>query len=356
MRIGVFNTAFVGDLVLLGRLIDALHRDGHEVVLFSNPAGCALYKFDPRIFKTVAVHKGKGLRKIGMIRTIAEQIRAEKMDVLVLAHKSFTSGLLALLSGHPKIVTFADASFVSINTERRSVAHCRHESERYLELARGLVSEQSMAESELRIVGDVNLTQFSHSFQDFFDLKNGEFFVCAPGSVWETKRYPAELLAPAIARILDQRPGFRCVISGGPSDAAAIEKVFAELRKSGLFSKIEARVIDARGCLPLPELIELIRRASFVLTPDSAPLHVGSATRTRTFAFFGPTPHTTGLGPLAPASEILDYRTVVGRALDCQPCSKHGHRACPLGHHSCLADLPPDAVASRVLESLRTSN
>ena len=341
--------------MLLGRLIDALHRDGHEVVLFSNPAGCALYKFDPRISKTVAVQKGKGLRKFAMLRTIAGQIRAEKTDVFVLAHKSFTSGLLALLSGQRKIITFSDSSFVAMHSDRRSVEHCRHESERYLELAKGLVSERSMAESELRIEGDASLTQFMRSFPDFFDAKNGEFFVCAPGSVWETKKYPPELLAPAIARILDQRPGLRCVISGGPSDALAIDKVFAELGKSGLFSKIETRVIDARGCLPLPELIELIRRASFVLTPDSAPLHIGSATKTRTLAFFGPTPHDTGLGPLAPASEILDYRSVVGRTLDCQPCSKHGHRACPLGHHSCLADLPPDVVSSRVLESLRTA-
>ncbi|MFZ9521192.1 MAG: glycosyltransferase family 9 protein [Silvanigrellaceae bacterium] len=355
MKVGVFNTAFVGDLVLMGRLIDALHRDGHEIVLFSNSAGCALYKFDSRIQSRIVVSKGRGVDKISAIGRIAGQIREQKTDVLVLAHRSFTSGLLALLSGHKKVLTFADGSIAARFFQRFSTEDCRHESERYLELARTVVSERSFLDSELRIMGDTSLSKFSSAFPDFFDSSSVDFFVCAPGSVWETKRYPADLLAQAIVRILEQRPGLRCVISGGPGDAHAIDKVFSCMRVDKKFPEVASRIIDARHCLPLPELIELIRRASFVLTPDSAPLHIGSATNTRTFAFFGPTPHSTGLGPLSANSEILDYPSIVGRSLECQPCSKHGHRTCPLGHHSCLADLPPDAVATRVVESFRTN-
>jgi heptosyltransferase-2 len=30
--------------------------------------------------------------------------------------------------------------------------------------------------------------------------------------------------------------------------------------------------------------------------------------------------------------------------LDCSPCSAHGQRRCPLGHHRCLRDLSAAAV------------
>ncbi|MEY2987211.1 MAG: hypothetical protein RJB13_732, partial [Pseudomonadota bacterium] len=31
MKVGVFNTAFVGDVALMGQLIDCLHSAGHEI-------------------------------------------------------------------------------------------------------------------------------------------------------------------------------------------------------------------------------------------------------------------------------------------------------------------------------------
>ena len=64
MKIGLFNTAFVGDVALMGRLVDALSLAGHEIVLFSNSAGCSLFQFDSRIKKTVVVKKQGGIRVV----------------------------------------------------------------------------------------------------------------------------------------------------------------------------------------------------------------------------------------------------------------------------------------------------
>jgi lipopolysaccharide heptosyltransferase II len=39
---------------------------------------------------------------------------------------------------------------------------------------------------------------------------------------------------------------------------------------------------------------------------------------------------------------------VVETALSCRPCSVHGRRRCPLGHHRCMRDLTPDLVLAAV--------
>jgi heptosyltransferase-2 len=349
VRVGVFNTAFVGDLVLMGRLIDALALEGHEIVLFSNPAGVALYSSDKRISRTVIVRKKRGAAKIFSLNQIAKQIRDENLEVFVLAHRSLTSGLVTVLSRQSRVVTFKDSSLAHSFFSKIDESAALHESERYLRLASGLVGKSNFQNAKLALAGDCSLKRFLTAFPDF--QLNSPFFVCAPGSVWATKKYPPRLLASVIGRVLSEQPHMRCVLSGGPSDAADIAAVIDEIRENEKFATVFDRVVDARDCLPLPELIEVIRQAKFVLTPDSAPLHIASATGTKTFVFFGPTPSNTGFAPLSPGSKVLDHLTIRGRQLNCQPCSKHGQMSCPLTHHGCLADLPPDAVAVAVLES-----
>jgi heptosyltransferase-2 len=357
LKIGVFNTAFVGDLVLMGRLIDALHRAGHEIILFSNNAGCSLYENDSRISQRISVSKKRGIQKIFSVYEIASQIKSKRLDVLFLAHRSLTSRLIAHLSRPPRIISFTDSlsQFPSSFFERflkEKAQTSLHESDRYLELARGFVDESVIADARLTLQGDSSLKKFLTAFPVFFDDPSEPFFICSPGSVWETKKYPPTLLAHVVGKILLAHPRIRCVLSGGPSDAAAIDSLVAEFNSRLGYGEAASRLIDARQCLPLPELIELTRRARFILTPDSAPLHIGSATGTPTFAFFGPTPFDTGFGPQAKHSQILSHETVMGHRLNCQPCSRHGQTSCPLGHHRCLSNLQPDVVADRVLEFL----
>lgn len=352
MKIGLFNTAFVGDVALMGRLVDALSLAGHEIVLFSNSAGCALFQFDTRIKKKVVVKKQGGIGKLKTLFSIAKKIRDEKIDILLMAHQSFSSGCIAILSSVQKTVVFSGASYSQFFFSKVNNAHGIHESDRYLSLASGLVSEEIFRTSQFKLFGNVGLDSFLNAYPGFFEASRGAFFLCAPGSVWNTKRYPARLQADLLRRLLENVPNLRCVLSGGPSDGSVMDEVLAELRRVAPEFLDQSRIVDARACLPLAELIELTRLASFVLTPDSAPLHIASATGTKTFAFFGPTSAKTGFGPLLKDSVVLDHHNIRGLLLPCQPCSKHGNRSCPLGHHRCLSDLPADAVAARMLESL----
>ena len=71
----------------------------------------------------------------------------------------------------------------------------------------------------------------------------------------------------------------------------------------------------------------------------SAPLHLAQAAGVPTVAIFGPTVPAFGFGPRGPRDVVVEHA-----ALRCRPCSRHGPRTCPLGHHRCLRDIDVNEV------------
>jgi ADP-heptose:LPS heptosyltransferase len=61
------------------------------------------------------------------------------------------------------------------------------------------------------------------------------------------------------------------------------------------------------------DLVELIKKSEVLICSDSAPMHIGVATSTRTIAIFGPTDNET----LLPKDE--KYTAITNNA-DCRPC------------------------------------
>ena len=63
-------------------------------------------------------------------------------------------------------------------------------------------------------------------------------------------------------------------------------------------------------------------------------------------AIFGPTVPEQGFSPIGPAVRV------VGRALACRPCSRHGGAVCPIGTHECMRDLPASVVVDAAADLL----
>jgi heptosyltransferase-2 len=101
--------------------------------------------------------------------------------------------------------------------------------------------------------------------------------------------------------------------------------------------------ISAAGSLSLRQAAALIRRASLLVTNDSAPLHLATAVGTPIVALFGPTVPEFGFGPRRAGDITLGHDD-----LPCRPCSKHGPPTCPLGHHRCMRDLSVESVMQAI--------
>ena len=67
MRVGIFHTAFLGDIALASLLIEALYREKHEIYLITKKMASLLYKDDFRLKGCLVADKKKGFNKIKSI-------------------------------------------------------------------------------------------------------------------------------------------------------------------------------------------------------------------------------------------------------------------------------------------------
>lgn len=349
MNVGIFHTAFVGDIALLGLAIEGLSRASHKVTLFTNSAGIELFREDNRVEKCVLVSKGKRFQKILSIFENAKKISAENLNALIVPHRSATSALTARLAGVPITIGHGDAALAFLYKQSKPRDLKLHEAFRVFEMLPDNLVGPSV-KADLRALGRPLLNarpkpcKILKSFPDALDTDK-PYIVIAPGSVWGTKIYPPEKFATVVSQLLNRDPNLRCLITGSAADTHAVT-AFLEAMPHSIDPK---RVINTLGAAPLAEIITIIAGARLVLTNDSAPVHIAAGTNTPTVAVFGPTVREAGFWPLANRSALVTYATEHGQPLECQPCGSHGPVECPLGHHRCMRDLSSQTILNAAL-------
>ena len=103
--------------------------------------------------------------------------------------------------------------------------------------------------------------------------------------------------------------GKKVYLAGGPDDAEYIQNIRAELKDEDL-----TNFVDMFGKTKnIFDLVELIKKSEVLICSDSAPMHIGVATNTKTIAIFGPTDDTT----LLPKS---DNFIPLKNNTNCRPC------------------------------------
>ena len=315
----VIQTAFLGDVVLTTPLLSRLAERHGPMDVVTTPAAATLLETHPAVRYVIRYDKhgtDKGWR--GM-RKLAVELRARRYATVYLPHRSVRSAVLAMLSGAPDRVGFADSAAAITYTRRVPRPSGGHEVERLLTLAGSAASAPGVS---------LGLTASDYAAADGWLAAHGvspRFIALAPGSIWGTKRWPyyAELAAG-----LD-RP---CVVVGGAEDRSLAEAIVAAA---------PGRTVSAAGELALRASAALLQRAAVLVTNDSAPLHLATAVGTPIVALFGPTVPDFGFGPRRAGDASLGLDGLV-----CRPCSKHGPETCPLGHHRCMRELAVETVAA----------
>jgi len=317
----LIQTAFLGDVVLTTPLLAVLAERHGPLEVVTTPAAAPLLETHPAVAAVIRYDKRAADRGLVGIVRLARRLRARKYERVYLPHRSWRSAALALLSGARERIGFADSPAAASYTRRVPRPETGHEVERLLTLAGG-------GEAAAAPVW-IELTAEDRAAADAWlrERRIGDGFVAlAPGSIWGTKRWPgyAELAAALDAPV---------VVVGGPEDAPLAEAVAAAA----------GRGYSAAGILGLRVSAALIARAAVLVTNDSAPLHLATATGTPVVAIFGPTVTAFGFGPRGARDRVVEHP-----GLECRPCSAHGPQVCPLGHHRCMKELSVESVAAAV--------
>jgi heptosyltransferase-2 len=331
-RIVVVQTAFIGDVVLVLSLMQAL-RDRYPtdfLGLVTTPASAVLAEGHPAVNKVHSFDKRKSRRGIRGLITMVRELRAEKYDVALVPHRSMRSALLCRLSGIPMRVGFDRGLGRHLMSHRVRYTN-RHEVVRNATLLVRLgltLPNPPVPSLHLRPDEVKNASSILDRIEP-----GGRWVALAPGSIWNTKRWPEESFARLGALL--RKSGFSVVLLGSAEDAPLCARVAAAAGDG---------VANLSGMQGIRGSAALISRCKALVSNDSAPMHLGVAVRTPVVALFGPTSPEFGFAPLGPHDRIVETSGLL-----CRPCAIHGGKKCPVKTHDCMKKISPERVLNEVL-------
>jgi heptosyltransferase-2 len=336
-KILIVQTAFIGDVILATPLAEAAQRIFPEcrVDFMAIPAAANLLEKNAFINRVVIFDKRGQQRGPAALWKLAKSLQREHYDVALVPHRSLRSALLVWLARIPQRLGF-DRSAGAWFFTRRVPYRQKHEVERNLDLLR--VFDDSFSTPSPKIFWDKNDERIVDQFCN--QNKSGKWMCAlAPGSVWATKRWPAERFIELAKKIIFETAA-RIYLIGGSDDRELC---------AGIAAALDGNCADTAGRLTLRQSAALLDRCQILVSNDSAPTHLGVATRCKVITIFGPTVPAFGFAPFG------DGHVVVEKKLSCRPCSSHGGKSCPLGTHACMWEISVEEVFNEVLK-IKTSS
>jgi lipopolysaccharide heptosyltransferase III len=164
------------------------------------------------------------------------------------------------------------------------------------------------------------------------------------------RRWPEPAFVALVAGLAAASPDRRLVLSSGPSDHAAAQRI-AGAARTRLGPDAAHRIVDC-GDLDLAELRAVVARSRLFVGGDTGPLHIAATTSTPIVGLYGPTPSARSepwRDPRLPAASL----EIEG--LPCRPCDQ---RVCAPGDFRCLTRIEPEQVldaAEALLEPRRVA-
>jgi len=217
-------------------------------------------------------------KSAGKILAGIGKLRAAKYDCVIDFQALYKSALIALASGAPRRIGFprsyAREGLASLFYTDRIDPQGAHKVEHNLTLVEAAGAKKFTPRFPLAIYPqDEEITTAELARNGI-----GDFFVLNPGGGWRSKCWPAPRYGELHRRLTDHY-GWRGVVSFGPGEEGLAKEV-----------------IDAAGDRPpvaiplgIGPLMALVRRAEFIVSADTGPLHLASALGAPVIGLYGPT-------------------------------------------------------------------
>jgi heptosyltransferase-2 len=340
-RIGIWQTAFLGDAVLTLPLIQDVKArfPEAEVHLFVRAGVEGLFRAQRELASVRPFAKRGAQKGLCAATSLGRELKREGFDLWLSPHTSLRSALVANSVGARVRIGYSRPWW-----NRLAYTHLvdrrfdeLHEIERLMQLALPLVSEP-LAPAAPRPRLDLPPEAVRRAAEIFSALPLGPVLGPVlgihPGSTWPTKCWPEEYFADIARRAL--AAGAVVLLFAGPGEEALASRIaHAATASSG---NLSGRLVNLAGQLDIPALAATLGRLDACLTNDSGPMHLAWVQDTPLVALFGPTTRQLGFFPRGENSRVLE------QSMDCRPCGLHGHKACPQKHHQCMRDITPDRV------------
>ena len=345
MRLGVFLPNWVGDVVMATPAVRALRKlvgdDGTLVGIMRPYVADVLAGtdwLDETVVYSKRARKGRssGQSNAGApppAPTVYEQLRAARLDAVVLLTNSLRTGWMAWRSGaRERIGMVGNLRTPLLTTKVYPPRKGRRAAplptiDGYLQVAQAAGAAPEPPTMELATTPEDEAAADAVWRRLGITDERGVAVINTGGAFGAAKDWPPTQFGQ-LARRLAVEQELDVVFNCGPAERLAVRAIAEAVGHPRVHSLAEERQ------LPLGLTKAVVRRSALLVTTDSGPRYFGVAFGVPTVTLFGPTNPR-----LVPT--YSSYETVVSLGLECQPCME---RSCPLVHHRCMRDLTVDRV------------
>jgi lipopolysaccharide heptosyltransferase II len=339
----------LGDVLMMTPAIRALRQGspGRRITLLTSPSGAAAARLVPEI-DDVLVHEAPWVKATparadsACDHALIRRLHAMRFDAVVIfttfSQSPLPAALLCYLADIPLRLAHCHEKPYGLLTDwvpdPEPQAEIRHEVQRQLDLVATVGARADDEHLSLR-VPDPASDAVRRLLRELGIGASGPWAVLHPGSSAASRRYPPELYADVVQRLVADH-GWQVVMTGSEQECSLTREI---ARQAGV------SVHDLAGRLDLAELAALIASAPVLITNNTGPSHIAAAVGTSVVCLYALTnPQHT---PWLVRSRVLSFDV---------PCRWCYRSICPEGHHACLRRVPSSDVVGAALDLVARAN
>jgi lipopolysaccharide heptosyltransferase II len=332
----------IGDVVFTTPAVRAIRRRFPEahITYVVEPAASAIVEHNPNIDELIVAPRPGGVGRLRSELALIRRLRAAAYDIAIDFHSGPRASILTWLSGAPVRVGYTVVGRSWMYTRaigRPRELRPRHSVENQWDLLTALdIGPPDRGEYPVEMsLGERTAGELAERLSRAGGREDHRLIVMHVSAGNPFRRWPVGSFAAVAAGLAGRDPIRRVVITSGPSDRQAADRVIAEAQ--ALLGHDRGRVLEC-GEFSLPELRALVDRAAVYIGGDSGPMHIAATSHVPIVSLYGPTlparsaPWRATLWP-AESVEVAD--------LACRPCDQ---RSCLPGDFRCLTWIQPQQV------------
>jgi lipopolysaccharide heptosyltransferase II len=329
----------MGDVLMTTPALRALKaaRPDRRLTLLTSSAGAEVAGLLPEIDETIVYDppwmKAPSSPDPASDHAMIERLSAGRFDAAAIftvhTQSPHASALLCHLAGIPRRLGHSRENPYRLLSEWVAEPEAdrplRHETRRQLDLVAAVGLDARDDHLSLRVPADAHRRVRGRLAAGGVDVRE-PWLLVHPGASASSRRYPAERWIET-AGIVSEATGWAIVWSGASHERSLVAECAAAT----------AGLAVAGGSVA--DLAALVALAPIVATNNTGPAHIAAAVGTPVVDVYAQTNAQHGPWDVP--------NRVVFADVPCRDCRRS---VCPQGHHRCLLDVPPGAVADAVLD------
>jgi heptosyltransferase I len=354
VKILLIRLRLIGDVVFTTPLLGALKRTFPEsrLTYLVERDAAPVVAGNPHLAEVIVIPRARGWARVRDDLALARRLRAERFDVVFDLHGGPRSSWLTWATGAPQRIGYdiPGRSWQYTRTVHRPRGlQPRHSVVNQWELLTALDGwpgtppdpARDPCEMAVDAAADARVAQRLRASGVDNRHKVAVIHVSAGNPF---RRWPEPAFASLVAGLASNDERRRIVLSSGPSDRLAADRIARAARQE--LGPARAGQVLEFGDVDLAELRALIARSALFVGGDSGPLHVASTTRTPVVGIYGPTLAARSAPWRDPQ---IPTESVQIEGLPCRPCDQ---RVCAPGDFRCLTRIDPQVVIAAAERAL----